>query len=188
MMKLNKLILLLFCSQFLTNCANSDKKAYKLTKIGSYSFRKNYSGSENLKGNELESFMSRNPTQNSVVTDDFCKKLIKGNLIIENTLNLKMFKEIPNDFRYKYSSNLILNGNYKYSEDKNSPHIILTFKDDKRVILKDTLEFDFLPEISFSILDIDNDGQDEFCSILKEYVLNGDNYLLEIFKIEKIKN
>ena len=80
----------------------------------------------------------------------------------------------------------------KFHREDNIKHnyhlLVAEVKDDKRDILKDTLEFDFLPEISFSILDIDNDGQDEFCSILKEYVLNGDNYLLEIFKIEKIKN
>ena len=86
-----------------------------------------------------------------------------------------------------YQSN-ILNVETKYLEDPkevDSPSYELTFVKANKIILCDTLEFGWPPDITFIKTDMDKDGTEELITIFRWYIVNGDNYDLKIYELKE---
>jgi hypothetical protein len=67
-----------------------------------------------------------------------------------------------------------------------TPSYELTFKDQNKIVLIDTLKFDWPPDVTFFKTDLDKDGVEELLSIFRWYIVNGDNFDLKIYKLRKV--
>lgn len=67
-----------------------------------------------------------------------------------------------------------------------TPSYELTFYDLNKIVLIDTLKFDWPPDVTFFKSDLDKDGEEELLSIFRWYIVNGDNFDLKIYKLRKV--
>lgn len=191
-MKIQSTIILFFILTIFSCQTPIHKKEYKLTLLDSYDFRRNYFGIEELTGKSLDSFTNRNPEQCHKCQEGQQEKLyddlVKSKIIQNKTLNLSQFDTLPNSFIYNFSKSTKFNAkinNLEYAEGIiETPSFSLTFKNKERIVLKDTLIFDFPPDVIFSIFDLNDDGKDELCTLFRNYIINGDNYYLDIYALE----
>lgn len=168
----------------------SDK--YELIEIDSYGFRRAYHGHDTLTGDELELFMNRNPEPNEDYTSSdnhpLFSELTTVGLIKDGNLNITELDTLPEQFDYQFSHNNFFKVKTRLLEDPKevkTPSYELTFIDENKSVLIDTLEFDWPPDVTFIKTDLDKDGTEELLSIYRWYIVNGDNFDLKIYKVKK---
>ena len=202
---MNKIVLL-FCSLFIFySCSHQEKQKvvklkfekyqYKLVEIDSYSFRRAYHEHETFEGEKLENYMNRNPEPNEFImvpkkSHPFEKKLSEIGIFKDGNLNLKEIDTLPDQFTFQVAKNKFFKVKINYSDDPKmvqSPSYILTFMDKKTIVSIDTLKFDWPADVTFFKLDIDQDGSDELLSIYRWYIVNGDNFDIKIYRLNKRK-
>lgn len=168
----------------------SDK--YELIEIDSYGFRRAYHGHDTLTGDELDLFMNRNPEPNEDYTSSdnhpLFSELTTVGLIKDGNLNITELDTLPEQFDYQFSHNNFFKVKTRLLEDPKevkTPSYELTFMDENKSVLIDTLEFDWPPDVTFIKTDLDKDGTEELLSIYRWYIVNGDNFDLKIYKLKK---
>lgn len=167
------------------------KEKYDLKLVDAYAFRRNYFGQEKSSGEKLDSFMNRKPNQADKREEKkqgpLYSELAENGIIENKTLNLRKLDSLPDNFIYNYSKKKRLNVKVDYFETydgEGSLGYILTFKDKDNIVLQDTLEFDFPPDVTISALDLNNDGKDEIITLNRYYIINGDNFDLKVYEVE----
>lgn len=163
-------------------------KDYSLEKLDSYSFRRNYFGSDTLTGKALEKFMNRKPVTDQNYKEKggkFYTYLAKEKIINDYGLDLTKLDTLPDDFKYTLNKKSIKASiSFLYIEEENTNNYIVTFKDEETTILKDTLTFDFPPDVQFSKMDLNKNGTDELYALYKNYAINGDNFELTVYELK----
>jgi SET domain-containing protein len=196
-----KNLILTICSLLvLAACSNSENQKdselideYKLIEIDSYSFRRAYHGHDTLKAGDLDLFMNRNPEPNENYTNSeshsFYKQLTEIGLFQHGNLNINEVDTLPNQFNYQLSPNKFFKVKTRLLEDPKeveTPSYELTFNDLNKIVLIDTLKFDWPPDVTFFKTDLDKDGVEELLSIFRWYIVNGDNFDLKVYKLRKV--
>ena len=175
-----------------TETRKKDKSPYalKIVQMRGFGFRRNYSYSEktyeNKKlRNELD---NRNPenldTKDFVTKSKYFQGFKKLNLFDKSlNLNIKTWDSL----REKEIDKMFINGkNYPISmEYDNKDGFNFKIEDGKQILAKENLKYGLPPDVSFMIYDIDNDNQDEIIAFYHSYIVNGDNYDLIVYEIEK---
>jgi hypothetical protein len=166
---------------------------YALVEIDSYDFRRAYHGIDTLEGYALDSFLNRNPWANEIYSNSadhpFFNDLLRLGILDHGDLNLSDLDTLPNQFNYQFKPNHFFKVKTKYMDDPiqvKTPSFELTFWDNARLVLIDTLEFSWPPDVAFFKKDLDEDGSEELLSIFKWYIVNGDNFELKIYQIKKV--
>ncbi|WP_298517440.1 hypothetical protein [uncultured Kordia sp.] len=176
------IILTMFCS-----CETSTK-SYSLQELDRFLFRRNYFGADSLSGKALYDFMNRKPYVNYTDTQKespFYKHFIREKVIENQRWNLAKFDTLPENFMYNLNNKEItVSVKFSYFEKENTNNYILTFKDAENLITRDTLTFEFPPDVIFSKMDLNKNGTDELYALYKNYAINGDNFELSIFELE----
>lgn len=196
-----KHLIILFYSLFiLFSCSDKSKpqvielnvNKFELVETDSYGFRRAYHGLDTLEGEEFDLFMNRNPEPNEDYTDfkehPLYKKLHEKGIFLNGNLNLSQIDTLPNQFNYQVSPNRKLKVKTKLLEDPKEieiPSFELTFTNNNKIVLIDTLEFGWPPDVTFFKLDINNDGKEELLSIYSWYIINGDNFDLNIYELRE---
>jgi hypothetical protein len=183
----NYIISILIAITIFCSCETPIKN-YSLQKLDSFSFRRNYFGADTLTGKALEKFMNRKPVSNQDYKEkggEFYTYLTKEKIIHEYRLDLTKLDTLPDDFSYTLKNKKIaVSTSFSYIEEENTNNYILTFKDAETTILKDTLTFDFPPDVIFSKFDLDKNGTDELFALYKNYAINGHNFELSIYELK----
>lgn len=161
------------------------------SRVDSYMFRRAYHGHDNLEGAALDIFMNRNPEP----AEDFTfseehpmyNYLCDWGLFEDGDLNINDIDTLPDQFELKGPNKRIFNVETDYIEDLNekSPFYELTFTENDSLVLKDTLWFEWPPDVVFLKKDIDNDGSEELLSIYRHYIINGDNFDVGIYSLKE---
>lgn len=161
---------------------------FEIERLDYLLFRRSYSYSEEIYENEkLRSELdNRNPEringQNKAYTnyDSGFHKL--GLLDEEGNLKLKVWEKIS-----ERSPDKINIGEQEYllhiASDNGEGYDIEIRTKNKVLVAKNNFKFGDLPEVSFYVYDIDNDGQDEIISLFHWYIINGDNYDFHVYEI-----
>jgi hypothetical protein len=202
--KIMSRFIVLYCSLFIFySCSNQEKQKvvklkvekydYKLVEIDSCSFRRAYHKYETFEGEKLENYMNRNPEPNEFImlpkkSHPFEKQLSEIGLFKDGNLNLKEIDTLSDQFTFQVAKNKFFKVKTNYLDDPkmvDSPSYILTFMDKKTIVSIDTLEFDWPADVTFIKLDINQDGSDEFLSIYRWYIVNGDNFDIKIYRLKK---
>ncbi len=193
MKKFLVIILLIFLS-----CKNETKiesverkhtpKVNTLTEI---SFRRSYVDHQNLTKKELDELYKSNPyledytiyKQEPKLFDELKKiKVLEGN---DNDISLfiSRFENIHSkDVKYLDSGKKI---SFKYLTDFTKSNSIEIEILKNKVSTKKKVDFDNDNFIGMILEDIDNDGVKEILILLNFYVMNGDNYILTIYKFSE---
>lgn len=168
-----------------------DDRKYQLAEVDSYSFRRAYYGHNNLEGTQLDSFMNRRPVSNDVYTNSkdhpLYQSLCEKKVILDGDLNIKSLVPLPDLFDFRAFPKINLSVAIQYLEDPNGIHkpaYELTFSENNNIVLIDSLEFDWPPDVSFYKLDLNKDEKEELLSIYKWYIMNGDNFDIKIYELE----
>jgi hypothetical protein len=164
-----------------------ENKEYILTELGSYDFRRNYFGSEDMKGDSLDSFMNRNPEGAGFTITHYYDALVENQILVNNCLNLSKLDTLLDSFVYNYSNEIQMNvqvESLQYSKPYNKIGYVLNFNQDSNLILADTLEYNYPNDVIFNTIDINKDGKDELFALYRYYAINGDNYELTIYNLE----
>ncbi|GAB5564155.1 MAG: hypothetical protein Wins2KO_12180 [Winogradskyella sp.] len=188
-MKQFKIIIIAFLSIFFSCSKVKKQQEFNLKKIDSIAFRRDYHGIENLSDKTLDSFLIRKP-------DGFliCKSgllyndLVSYGVIDSLGLNLKVFDTLPDEFSYQFSveKQYEVKLDYlEYDESLDTPGVAISFKENNNIILIDTLQFGWPPDVIFSILDVNNDGKEELYTVYKNYIINGHNFWIDIYQLEE---
>lgn len=193
MKKFLVVILLIFLScKNETKIENVEKKhisrIYTLTEIN---FRRSYVDHQNLTKKELDELYKSNPyledytiyKQKPKLFNELKKiKVLEGN---DNDISLytNRFEDIySKDVKYLDSEKKIL---FKYSSDFTQSNSIEIQILENNVLTKKKVEFGGDNFIGMTLEDVDNDGIKEILILLNYYVMNGDNYILTIYKFAK---
>lgn len=170
------------------NIESQPTHEYEIERLDYLLFRRSYSYSEEIYENEkLQSELdNRNPEringQNEANTnyDSGFNKL--GLLDEEGNLKLKVWEKISerspekiNIGEQEYLLNIASDNGEGYDIEIRTKHKVL--------VAKNNFKFGDLPEVSFCVYDIDNDGQDEIISMFQWYIINGDNYDFNVYEI-----
>lgn len=169
---------------------NSDE--YKLVEIDAYSFRRAYHDHENYEGEALDAYMDRNPElmEDPIAAKDklFYAALCETGLFQNRTLSLNDIDTLAEEFNLQVSPTKFLKVKTRYIEDPKeveAPSFELTFLDKNEIVLTDTLAFDWPPAVTFMKADLDKDGSEELISIYQWYIVNGDNFDIQIYTVKK---
>lgn len=114
--------------------------------------------------------------------------LVERKIILDANLNLLQVDTLPEQFGYQLSQNKQIKVETRLlekSKEIDAPSYELTFKENNKVVLKDTLEFGFPPDVTFFTTDLNNDGKQELLTIYRWYIVNGDNFDLTIYELKK---
>ncbi len=171
---------------------NTNESKYELVRVDSFQFRRAYHGHEELSGSKLEVFLNRNPEPNddysTVGNHPFYSQLIEHKIILDANLNLNQIDTLPNNFEYTFSPEVtfsVKKKNLEYTEELDLPSYELTFNNGNDIVLVDTLGFGFPPDVIFFIRDLNKDGKQEFLTVYRNYIVNGDNFDLDIYELKK---
>ncbi len=174
-----------FIAILIFSCKSESQKNYTLKQLDAYSFRRNYFGSDTLTGRALDKFMNRNPVQNlqyKTQKGKFYDILTQHKIISNEELFLNKLDSLPDYFTYKVS-----NKNTKllisYPESFETEGLILNFREKQTIFHIDTLLFSNPTTVTYSTLDLNNNGTDELYMLYKNYAVNGDNYELSIYEL-----
>lgn len=164
------------------------KHISKINILTEISFRRSYVDHQNLKKKELDELYKSNPyledytiyKQKPKLFNKLKKiKVLEGN---DNDISLytNRFEDIYSkdvkylDFRKKISFN--------YSSDLTKSNSIEIQILKNNVLTKKKVDFSNYNFIGMILEDIDNDGVKEILILLNIYVMNGDNFILTIYK------
>lgn len=198
-----KCLVIFICSLFaLVSCSESERQEnlesippidnYDLIEVDAYSFRRAYYSHDTLEGDEVDLFINRNPepleeyknSNNHPFLDD----LSEIGLIQHGNLNMTELDTLPDLFSYQAFPNKFFNVKKRLllePEQVKTPSYELTFEDEHKIVLIDTLEFDWPPDVTFIKMDLDKNGTEELLSIYRWYIMNGDNFDLKIYTLKK---
>lgn len=171
--------------------ADIDSGKYELVQVDYYSFRRAYHESDALSGHALELFMNRNPEPilgyaNSTERGLYME-LVEAELIKDDNLNLSEIETLSSPFDYQ-TAQIKFQVETRLLEDPKALEETayeLTFKAKNKVVLMDTLEFGFPPDVTFFTRDLNADGNQELLILYKWYIVNGDNFDLAIYELKK---
>lgn len=175
----------LFVAILFLSCKSERQKNYDLKQLDAYSFRRNYFGSDTLAGKELDKFMNRNPVQSFEYKSkkgSFYDKLTQNGIINDKELILNKLDSLPDDFTYK-TSNRNIKLYISYPDSFETEGLILSFRENQAIFHTDTLLFSNPTTVSYSTMDLNNNGTDELYMLYKNYAVNGDNYELSIYEL-----
>ncbi|WP_420572492.1 hypothetical protein [Kordia sp.] len=161
------------------------EKQYSLKQLDGYSFRRNYFGSDTLTGKELDKFIHRNPIQNTDYKSkkgNFYAELTANGIIKNKELIVSKLDSFPNYFDYKIS-NKTVKLLISFPESFDTEGLILSFREEENIFFTDTVSFSIPPNVTYSTMDLNNDGTDELYMLAKNYAVNGDNYELSIYEL-----
>lgn len=163
-------------------------KSYSLEKLDSYSFRRNYFGSDTLTGKALYDFMNRKPFVDHAdiqKESTFYKHFVREKIIDNHRWDLAKFDTLPENFSYNLNDKKVtVSIDFSYFEKENTNNYILTFTDAAKTITKDTLSYEFPPDVIFSKMDLNKNGTDELYALYKNYAINGDNFELTVYELK----
>ncbi len=183
------IILIFFSCKNDTKIESVEKKHIsRIDALTEISFRRSYVDHQNLTKKELDELYKSNPyledytiyKQKPKLFNELKKiKVLEGN---ENNISL-----YTNRFENIYSKNVkYLDSekkiSFKYSSDftKSNPIEIQILKNN--VLTKRKVEIEGDNFIGMMLEDIDNDGVKEILILFNFYVMNGDNYILTVYK------
>jgi len=199
--KISKILIFIFSSLILINCKKTENikkikpekqnEIFQLVEKGGYSFRRNYSYSEDIYNNEKEKKQldNRNP--------EITGKDIKGTKYYSGIDSMKLFDNLSNlnieqwdelkNIKYKGEKFNYNEKKYIFSiSDINSSSFLIKLRDLKNnIVLTKKLDYDLPPDVIFQIRNIDNDKNDEIISFYHSYIANGDNYDINIYELEE---
>ena len=190
MKKFLVVILLIFLScKNETKIESVEKKHIsRIDTLTEISFRRSYVDHQNLTKKELDELYKSNPyledytiyKQKPKLFNELKKiKVLKGN---DNDISLytNRFEDIySKDVKYLDSGKKI---SFKYSSDFTKSNSIEIQILKNNVLTKQKVDFGSDNFIGMILEDIDNDGVKEILILLNFYVMNGDNYILTIYK------
>jgi hypothetical protein len=190
MKKFLVVILLIFLScKNETKIENVKKKHIsRIDTLTEISFRRSYVDHQDLTKKELDELYKSNPyledytvyKQKTKLFNELKKiKVLEGN---ENDISLytNRFEGIySKDVKYLDSEKKI---SFKYSSDFTKSNSIEIQISKNNVLTKKKVDFGGDNFIGMILEDIDNDGVKEILILLNFYVMNGDNYILTIYK------
>lgn len=171
---------------------NSTHYDFALMELDSYSFRRAYHGHDTLSGEDLEVFMNRNPEGEDYSNSRehaLYAALCKTRLFLDGNLNLTEIDTLPEDFSLQFSPGHFCRVKTTLLQDPKAvktPGYELTFTEKNKVILIDTLEFAWPPDVTFMKTDLDEDGTEELISIFRWYIINGDNFDVKIYNLSSL--
>ena len=169
----------------ITLCSCQEEKSYDLKQLDAYSFRRNYFGSDTLVGKELAKFMHRNPVQNHEYKSqkgNFYHNLTHHGIIHDKELILTKLDSLPDYFTYKIS-NKNIKLHISYPDSFETEGLILSFREKQVIFHTDTLLFSNPTTVTYSTMDLNNNGTDELYMLHKQYSINGDNYELSVYEL-----
>ncbi|MDB2656541.1 hypothetical protein N9Y60_00650 [Crocinitomicaceae bacterium] len=165
---------------------------FRLVKTDHYDFRRAYHGHHLLEGAERDTFMTRNPESCWDYKDSLNKRyynlLIKDGFIRDGSLNLSALDTLPDTFKYQVDKlrNVSVTSEYtNYLDTLIQPSYILTFSENENPFLSDTLLYDMPSDVTFYKRDLNRDGKEEIISIYRWYIINGDNYEVDIYELRQ---
>ncbi|OFZ12516.1 MAG: hypothetical protein A3D92_16160 [Bacteroidetes bacterium RIFCSPHIGHO2_02_FULL_44_7] len=200
---MNLLLPLLALSSFLLACtaksqtdpgeADPNQASYELVELDAYSFRRAYHDQEGLKEAELEAFMNRNPEAMYLFTNEnqhaaLFALLTEHKILVDGDLNLQLVDSLPEPTTYQFSKSKELQLETRLLEDPKqvkTPSYELTFRDNEKIVLIDTLPFDWPPDVQFFTMDLNKDGKEELFTVFHWYIINGDNYDVHIYELRE---
>jgi hypothetical protein len=169
---------------------NKSKFEFEIKQLNYLKFRRNYFYDEKTYQNKKlrDKLDNRNPEGMNVDTallkkfDIGFKKL---NLLDSNgNLKLKIWGKISKNKLETIKVNgleYLLGLNY----DNDYVYDIKIRKYDSMLVAKNNFKFQFPPDVTFYVYDLDNDKNDEIISMYHWYIINGDNYDFNVYEISK---
>ncbi|XOV66938.1 MAG: hypothetical protein ACFHU9_15025 [Fluviicola sp.] len=169
----------------------SASKDFTLVRLDGYQFRRAYHEIDRREDESENDFMNQNPESSWDYEDSihkpFYQALINDGIILDGNLNISALDTLPDNFDYQYSHDKKLQVTTEYTDDLNrvsQPSYITTFYDKEKSILADTFYYDMPADVTFFTKDLNQDGKEEIISIYRWYIVNGDNYELDIFELQ----
>lgn len=205
-MVLKSTLLLIVAFVFLLACSQSNKEdrtqetdsnstdisidKLQLVKIDGYQFRRAYHGHEFLEGEALTTFMNRNPESSWNYEDSLHKPyyslLIQKGIILDGNLNISNLDTLPDSFDYQISKGRTVQVRTEYTDSPSrvsQPAYILSFYEKEKKFRADTFYYENPADVTFYLYDLNQDGKDEILSIYRWYIINGDNFDVDIHEL-----
>ncbi|HNY54898.1 MAG TPA: hypothetical protein PKI86_04690 [Chitinophagales bacterium] len=179
---------LLFCSVLLSACKSKknlrieNSTDLSLIKIGSIDFRRSYVDHESHTDVYNDSVMKSNPELMDCSDSSLIEKFRKIGLIKSNQLIINKFQQINSiPFNLINSENDTVSISTDYIKEKGYYGIIANYKNSKMTVHlnKNNLTRD----TKIDTIDIINGGFKEVVVLERYYIMNGDNYMMSIFRI-----
>lgn len=162
---------------------------FKIVEKRAFMFRRNYFYNDSIYENEkaLKELDNRNPE--TLDARDF----VLGSKYFNGVKNLNLFDTDLNlniktwDLLRKREAKAMMVNGKKYSVTIDYDVVGHNFKieDGKRIMAKQSFKIGYPPDVSFMVYDIDQDHQDEILAFSQWYIINGDNYDIYVYEIEK---
>jgi len=148
-----------------------------LTQIESLSFRRSYAGHEHLTDKQLDSLYKTNPILDYEIKQSLSAKLNKKKILNGKELRIEKFKENLN----KRTIGRKIEVSYSFDFKKaNAINIIIK---NSNVEIKKHVDFDTNNFVGVVYEDLNNDTIEEILILENFYMMNGDNFVLSIFKL-----
>ncbi|BEV06578.1 hypothetical protein [Chryseobacterium gambrini] len=154
---------------------------HQIKEFATLEFRRSYVGHENLSERQLKELYNSNPTLLIESTTKMVSNLNRAGLMDKQGLVISKFenKKVKKSFLDKENK---LEINFDYYPDHNS-EIKIVVKDQTKKIYK-TIELSVSYLIGVILKDIDGDNLKEILIVKVGYVVNGDNFDLQILKYQ----
>lgn len=154
---------------------------HQIKEFATLEFRRSYVGHENLSERQLKELYNSNPTLLIESTTKMVSNLNRAGLMDKQDLVISKFenKKVKKSFLDKENK---LEINFDYYPDHNS-EIKIVVKDQTKKIYK-TIELSVSYLIGVILKDIDGDNLKEILIVKVGYVVNGDNFDLQILKYQ----
>lgn len=154
---------------------------HQIKEFATLEFRRSYVGHENLSERQLKELYNSNPTLLIESTTEMVSNLNLAGLMDKQDLVISKFenKKVKKSFLDKENK---LEINFDYYPDHNS-EIKIVVKDHAKKIYK-TIELSVSYLIGVILKDIDGDNLKEILIVKVGYVVNGDNFDLQILKYQ----
>lgn len=167
----------LFLVFVLSGCKKESHKTMTLTQIETLSFRRSYAGHEHLTDKQLDSLYKTNPVLDYEIEQRLSAKLNIKKILNGKELLIKKFNENLN----KRTIGRRIEVSYSF-DFKKANAINISIKNDKEKIIKH-VDFDINHFIGVVYEDLDNDNIEEILILENFYIMNGDNFVVSIFKL-----
>lgn len=169
-----------------------EKREYELIEMDSYGFRRAYYTEEELEGEALDVFMNRNPEPYEEYANSaehpLYDQLTRAGIFQAGKLNIRDLDTLPDPFDFQAAPDMRFKVERRYLDDPSkvsTPSFEFTFTDSDRIVCVDTLEFGWLPDVTFVKFDLEQNGSEVLVSIYRWYIGNGDNFDLKIYELKK---
>ena len=167
----------IFLVLVLSGCKKESPRTMTLTTIESLSFRRSYAGHEHLTDKQLDSLYKTNPVLDYEIKQSLSAKLNKKKILNGKELRIEKFKENLN----KRTIGRKIEVSYSF-DFKNANAINIVIKNSNEEIKKH-VDFDTNNFVGVVYEDLNNDTIEEILILENFYMMNGDNFVLSIFKL-----